>query len=748
MKDFFRKYYILLIITILAVVSLCSLSYLTVLDYAFTNEEMYILTCNDSAVEEIETSLLYGKSLSNYYALDQVLVRSRDVIAEDGSECILLIEDAEGNVLATSNGEDHFTISLSDYGRISQDIHDGEGNVAGVLATYYPKDEVTSSIKGTTNYAVVGSIVIIVLLILVLMIAGKLKKLRNQTVMLMVVIAVIIQGIFLTAVYVKEFEKVTQKSISAVAAYLSSSIESVLDKGIALDEISDLEEYLDSKRQENDFIKNIYFDSNENVPDDDDYYVTKLSGTDSNLVLVYHISEGYVRKNIINMVLMFAATIILAVIILKESLSLSGMISFRKDKEFQKPTDAQFANIAHAIRFGNFLSLTAEYMCISFSALQIKEWNQGVWGLTPVMAAALSISICSIAEMVGMVAMPAVSRKVDTKILMIVSGTVIFVSNLFCFFTTSTLVIIIMRFFAGMGSAGTKQVRNEVITKGCATDQHRNKNLEASNMGVIGGLLCGLGLGGVVAGVFGYGATFLAAGIGYALYLVFEFTCIPWKLISSRDNRAEASAEKPSGFASRFIKVAVAPSVWKNILTVVVPQYFLLMIIVCLVPGRIQSLELPGVVLTYANLLNGIAGLYLGEIVYRLLRKKIKNAEKIQALVFIGGALVFFVMDIPVAYSVVMLFAASLSGLLDGVGTPVSTDLFLGTKKIREGLDGSESLMLYSMIGSGVMALAPFVLEMCEKNVIWMLALGVILVGLALILLLGSRSGQKATDAA
>jgi nucleoside permease NupC len=97
----------------------------------------------------------------------------------------------------------------------------------------------------------------VVLLILVLLIAGNLKKLRNETVMLMVVVAVIIQGVFLTAVYVKEFEKVTQKSISAVAAYLSSSIESVLDKGISLDEISDLEEYLDSKRQENDFIKNI-----------------------------------------------------------------------------------------------------------------------------------------------------------------------------------------------------------------------------------------------------------------------------------------------------------------------------------------------------------------------------------------------------------------------------------------------------------------------------------------------------------
>ena len=113
---------------------------------------------------------------------------------------------------------------------------------------------------------------------------------------------------------------------------------------------------------------------------------------------------------------------------------------------------------------------------------------------------------------------------------------------------------------------------------------------------------------------------------------------------------------------------------------------------------------------------------------------KIKNRKKIQSLVFVGGAIVFFMMDIPTAYSLVMLLAASLSGLLDGIGTPVSTDIFMGTEKIRKELKGTESLMIYSMIGSAVMALAPFVLEMCEKNMIWMLATGSILAVLALIL--------------
>ena len=738
MKAFFREYYIILIITAMSAAALCALSYLTVLDYSYSNEEQYIVTCNETAVEEIETSLQYGKRLSNYYGIGQVLQRSRELISDGGMDSIVVIEDAEGNVIATTKGEDHFVIPLSEYGTVRQEIFDGE-DVAGVLTTYYTKQNVVSALAPSAVRSTLGSIGIILALLIVLITVGVKKNWSANRIVFAAVAAIVIQGIFLTAVYEREFVKASEKSIKGVASYIGASIDGVLEKGIEMGEISDLGDYLEKKKQENGFIKDIYIERTEKVKDDDDLFTAEIENTDSSLVLSCRIAEGYIRKNVINMVLMFVATIILAIIVLKESLPLSDMIAFRKSGEFEKSVPDQYDNIARAIRYGNFLALTFEYMCLSFSALQIKEWNQGAWGLSPVMAAALSISICSIADIVGMMVMPAISRHVNTRLLMIVSAIIITVSNLFCFFTGSTIVIIIMRFFAGAGAAGTKQVRNEVITKGCDSEEHRNSNLTASNMGVIGGLLCGLGLGGVVAGVFGYQATFLAAGVGHILYLLFEYACIPWKLIASHaSGKDEGAAHKH--FAKRLAASVSSFPVWRTLMTIVVPQYFLIMIIVCLIPGRIQSLELPGVVLTYANLLNGVIGLYVGEIIYKMLRSRIKSDLRIQALVLIGGAVSLVMLDIPAAYSVIILISASIAGLLDGVGTPVSTDIFMKIPSIRSNLNDTESLMVYSVIGSAVMAAAPFILELCEKNAIWMLSTGAVLIVSAAVILMEKES--------
>ncbi|MCR5686806.1 MAG: MFS transporter [Lachnospiraceae bacterium] len=738
MKAFLREYYIILIITVMSALALCALSYLTVLDYSFANEEQYIVTCNESAVEEIETSLRYGKRLSNYYGIRQVLLRSRDLVAEGGMDSIIVIEDADGSVIATTMEEDHFVIPMSDYKAIEQEIHDGADNTAGILKTYYSKDNVVSALLPSAVRSTLGSLGILIVLVIVLLAAGVRKNWSANRVVAAAVAAIILQGVFLTAVYEQEFVKASQKSITGVASYIGASIDGVLEKGVAIDEIADLGDYLEKKKQENDFIKDIYIERTDKIPEDDDLFAVGIENTDSSLVLSCRIAEGYIRKNVINMVLMFVATIILAVIVLKESLTLSDMIAFRKSGRFGKNVPEQFENIARAIRYGNFMSLTFEYMCLSFSALQIKEWNQGAWGLSPVMAAALSISICSIADIAGMIAMPAISRKINGRLLMSISAAVIVISNISCFFTASTAVMIIMRFFAGAGAAGTKQVRNEVITKGCSNEQERNSNLTASNMGVIGGLLCGLGLGGVVAGVFGYQATFLAGGIGHILYLLFERACIPWDMIASH-TAASGSEKMEKNLMARAGHIFTSASAWRAIFMIVVPQNFLLMLIVCLIPGRIQSLELPGVVLTYANLLNGMTGLYIGEILYKILSRRIKSSLNIQALVLLGGAAVMFIMDIPAAYSLVILVAASLAGLLDGIGTPVSTDLFLKNGAIMKNLNGTESLMVYSVISSAVMAAAPFVLELCEKNLIWMLSCGAVLLALAAFLFMGRK---------
>jgi MFS family permease len=91
--------------------------------------------------------------------------------------------------------------------------------------------------------------------------------------------------------------------------------------------------------------------------------------------------------------------------------------------------------VAYTLRFGNFITSVGSYSCLAFSALMIRQWNQGAFGLSVGLTAALSISLCSLAEVVGLLAAPALTRKLETRRLLTFSTALLILSNLACFFT-------------------------------------------------------------------------------------------------------------------------------------------------------------------------------------------------------------------------------------------------------------------------------------------------------------------------
>ena len=730
-----RRYLVLFIVTFVSVVGLAALSYLTILNYSYENEENFITVCNEGVIEELSSSLAYGKDINNYYGIGEVLEKASGLLNE-GS--FIVLENAQEEAVAMSREGRSLSFTRSDYGEIRQDIPGPDGEKAATLVTFYEKKEVLEGLSAAAFKAAAGSAVLFLLILIICLVIGSLKNWESRQLIPIITAGIILQGVFLTTSYLPEFQKAADTNVKSVASYIGSTLESLVDKGVTTKDISDLDSYLNLKQEENPSIDRIFLEGEDKAvleKNNKDSIIRPLSGSDEKLVLVFDKSEGYIRRNIIEMILTFAATIILAVIFMHETLTLSEMVAFKKSSSFNKPCREQFASIARNIRYGNFLSVTFDYMCISFSALQIKQWNQGAWGLAPEMAAALSISICSVADVLGMLCMQTMGKKLRGKHLMAGSALLLIAADLTCFMTHSTMIIIIMRFFAGLATAGVKQVRNRVISEGYETEEERSANLSASNNGVIGGILCGMGLGGVVAGVFGYAATFLAAGVGYLLYLCFEAYCLPWNLLDSRLPQHLAQAGNGAkNYLMRMLRVLGSLKVWRTILLVVTPQYFLLMVIVCLIPGRIQSHGLPGVVLTYSNLLNGLVGLYIGEKVYHFLERRLGSMVRIEQIMLFVGAVSLAVLDISLLPAACLLLSASLAGLVDGTGTPVTTDLFMENPVVASQLDDTEKLMLFTMLGSVVMAIAPFWLELCEKNMVWMFGSCAVLVIFALLL--------------
>lgn len=733
MKRILGTYYVLYIIAIISAAGLWVLSNLTIQDYSYDNEDQYIIAVNDGMVEELETIIRYGIQLERYQALTSSIKNAAELLEEG---CIIVMENSEGKVIASSSDEDAFSVSLDEYRRVEQTVVDpSDESVAGILYTYYPKALIKKTVSVAGRRALVGSIVIVFLIVVLCRILSEKKGMESERLIRIIVLGIIVQGFFLTVNYSGTFVGAAYRNIEGASASIAQTFNSLGERGVKPGDISDLNEYLNEKVSENKAIEKIKItkDAGVNVSErtsKENQLLIPIKDMGVSLLLIFNISYNYIRISILQMILMFAATIILAVIVMKESLGLSYLLEYRKSPEFSKPVPKTFDSVARALRYGTFLSVTFDYLCMSYSALLIKEWNQETFGISPIFAAALSISVCSFASILGTLTMPYISRHISGRGLMIISSVVMIGADFIAFITVSPMILVLMRFLAGVGSAGMKQIRYIEIAQGYSTEKERAANLTAMNNGVIGGLLCGMGLGSVVAGTFGYQMTFLVACVGNILYLLFEFFCIPWDALHEGNEKEEHT----DNLALRVVNVFKSTGVWAVLISVVIPQYMLLMVIVSLIPGRIQSLELPGVVLTYSNLINGIAGLYIGEWVYKRLEKKL-SAVKIQGVMVFFGAVSLFVLDLPVFVTFFILVSAVLTGFVDGIGTPVSTELFLSRRELVVSLSETEGLMLYSIIGSFVMMIAPFICELCAKSILWMYGCAFILLLMSVALL-------------
>jgi len=725
MKKIKTEHIVLLVIALFAAAALCVLSYLTVLQYSYDMGKNSIEVTNQEIIQELETSLQYGKKLDSFYGLSDVLSKGKTLL---NNGTILTIESIDNQILALSEKSNSITINPNEYLQVSQDINDGT-KVVGILKSYLPKVSITSSLKSTlfTTIACCAAVFLIILFIFLVILPKR--NISKKKSIIIVICGILLQGALLTVIYVPVFVSSANDTVKGVGDYIQYSLIQMKEKGINIEDIDGIDEYLNEKASSYDWVDSITLeDSNDSTNiSDKNRIVMKID--DKSIVLVA-VSDNYILKQIIKMILTFLATIFIAVIFMVEFLYLPDIILFRKTDKFDTSCEEQYKNVAKSLRMSNFLTSTFSYMCLAFSALQIKEWNQGCFGLSPELSAALSISICSLTEAIAMIVFPYIARRMESKNILKISTVLLIAANFACFFTTSTLVIIVMRFFAGIGFAGNKQVSNTITVNAYSTYEERQANITECNNGIIGGILCGMGFGSIIAGVFGYGATFFGAAIGCIGYLVFNIFFVPWELV--RKNGIIKKTRQSTLSLKSLKKILCSSSVWKSILLVVTPQYIFLMLIVSLIPGRIQSAGMDNVVLTYSNLLNGIFGVYIGVIIQKFLERYL-NRVKILIIMYISGIVAMLIINGPMP--IVMIFiSAVLAGIIDGVGTPISTDLFIGNVVLQMEMEEDEILMLYSVIGCIAMSIAPIILELCEKSITWMVGSCAVLAVLSLCL--------------
>ena len=740
---------------VIALLSLCFLSiisYYILLGSYYDIRSQYISVVNEQVIEEIETSVNFGKTLENYYGMDKILNKATTQLGEGYDIAIL---NPEGAVKYSTYGEvgTGFDITERDKKVIMQDISDENGDTIGTFVTIYDKayerSLVSVELTHLRNITSLAALIVSAIAIAAMLYISRNAKKPVISIVAVIILAMVIQSAFLINIYQSTYKNTVLKNAEGIGNYIAVSLKEIEEKGVSIDEIDGLQEYFNEKTaygmiagirlQKGNYSDTVPSYGDAAMSSGDEVMTVSLDGHETdNLRINVKVSGDFIRQMLIGMVLNFIAVIAVIFVITAETMRLPQMLEFRKSGEYNKGNPLQYKQMAYILRYGNFITSVGSYSCLAFSALMIRQWNQGAFGFSVGLTAAFSISICSLAEVIGLLAAPVFSKKVGTRKLLVISTVLLILSNLACFMAGSSAMVLLLRLLSGLGFAGNKQATNNMIALGHETGEEREDNLAESNAGLIGGIMCGSGMGSIIAATLGYEATFaLASGI-FVLFIIFLIYFIPWKLLTENFGKREVEEAD----LKRVFTLMKKPQIIRYSLTVNMPIYIYLMVIVVLIPGIIQSKGISPVVLTYCNLLNGLAGLYIGVSLGGALRNRLGIKASI-ALVSVMGTVAILIQTLP--YTVIaLLVGAALLGLVDGAGVPLASDYFLELDRIRGRIDEATALSLLSIIGFIVMTIAPVLLDVCISSRPALITLSIVL--LALSLFIFSRKKEKTNE--
>ncbi|MEG2439979.1 MAG: MFS transporter [Acetivibrio sp.] len=747
-----KKNSIIFTISIFILLSTFSIAFVGIMGYMNfksnfkeIKEQLYGFLTSET-IDEIENSLQYGKELENYYGAEKILNSMKEKLGEEFE--VLIYSDKEELLYSTSKEYPNYS------NQFRQDIYDGEQEKVGSLVTLYDSIVIQNELKELMNDTAMTAGIVMLLVAIVILIGvfflhygEKSVKAMQRFAIVVILLGIIIQSASSMYNYQKKYREAMYDGANIIVSNLSETVYSVQRLGVDLKKVGDLVNYLTDKIDKVPILYNIKLYQNvANTADEtgnkSKFYISdKLPGTD--IIIEADLSTNYINNKIMELVLIVASTIIIMLMVVFEIFRLPGLLAYRMGKVYNINHEDSYENVVSGIQLATFLCGMAEYMCVPYSAMVIRQLNQGAFGLSVGLTAALPITVEGLVQMVVIFTLPKVIRKIGSKKLLFLAGIVMVGINIAAFFSTSSLQIIICRAIAGAAYAGFAQIANYIVTTGYDSEERRAQILANKNAGVLAGITCGAGLGAIVASATSFKTTFLISSIIFAVYFVAFRFLMPWKLFK-KNEEAKIEVREKTDFAS-ILRMITSGELIKYIVFVAVPLNIGVVLVVTLIPSLIQQMQLNTIVLSYCYIVNGIAGIYLAPKIVALLTRK--GGLKIGvAFSLILGSVSLFVLNLPIPIAVILISSALL-GLLDGVGMPLSTNQFMGLSLVSTTISETTALVFLSAICYILNAAAPMVAESIAgapiAGVSRYIIAGVIFVICAAVVLIGFHEKKK-----
>lgn len=791
------------IFSVFAVFVAISMSFVSWLIYAVFADnyrdikQQYYAIVTKQTVDDIENSVKNGKTIERFYGMDNVLNEMLELISSDSVKIMTAVTDADGNVLYSSYSSDenkdnynaiisseivqsnivfqdssagYKIVTSGEYELMIQPIFDTQGVQIGAMEVFYRSEDIDSELLPQKQSSNIATIICISATILILLIyflalprsitdesgsedgaeAVRHKQRRNIFVFVVPVVAImaglLVQCMMSYNEYQKRYKDVMFEGATGISEYLGSVMDGLRDKGVPYHKMNGLQDYLAGKVEESQLLWNIsvesvYADTTDVLEHASEYNISyTLETNDVSLVRIsVEISKDYIDEKMMDMLLVFAVTFIVALIMIYELLKLPDILFSRLSRSYRSSQVQQSKSAAAVVRLGAFIAYTGMYVGIPFSSVLINQWNKSLFGLPvtflssiPMTAELLSTMLCSLFLL-------PVYKRMNLKLVFTASAGISVIANAMCFLANSPDQLIILRFVSGIGFAGIKYALNTIVSESALEESDTTNNLAALNAGLLGGITCGGTLGAVVASSISVNMSYLIAATFILAFIVIIVAFAPWKLTArgiSEEKKKISAEKKKTAFASIFNL-----SILRYMLLVALPMNFGLMFVVAFFPSFVTSLGLPDVTTSYGYLINGLVGIYIGPLLLSRLSKKLgKSACVVLSLLL--GAVSVFVLNIN-APLVISLVSVALLGLFDGFGTPATSDYYVNMPVVKE-LGVSQGLSILSVVGSIVQTFSPMLYSVIlAGGLLGMNVLGIVFAACAALFIITIKLGVK-----
>lgn len=753
------------ILGVFAVFIAIAMSFVSWLIYAVFEEnyreikQQYYAVVSYQIVEDIENSVKNGKQIERFYGMDNVLSDMLELISTDTIPVKTAITDISGNVLYSSFGsaegksqylamiaDQHIQdnikfadgsttykiVSSQEYEFMLQPIFATDGSQIGSLLLFYRTADISTELLPQKQSSDTATILCIAATILILIVyflflprtigesdpdetevEAYARKQKENKLMFVVPVITIMVGLMVQCFmsyneYQQRYKTVMFEGATGISEYIGDIVDDLNAKGVPYEKMNGLAEYLADKTVDspllwNISIVNVYADTSDLLTRTSEYNVSLPIGIqgEQNMHINIEISKEYIDNKMTSMLLVFVVSFAVALIMIFELLKLPDAMFDRISSSFRQSKKQQSEIVSPVLRLGSFIAYTGMYVGIPFSSVLILQWNKTLFDLPVEFLASIPMTAELLATMLCSLFCLPLYRKLNLKLVFVVSSLISAVANLLCFFANSPEQLIIYRFISGIGFAGIKYSFNSIVSFGSVSENNTTSNLAAMNAGLLGGITCGGTLGAVIAGSISVQMSYAIAGIFIVAFILIVLALSPWKLF--KENAAVESSGK-SDKKSNIFGFIFTPAVLRYMLLVALPMNFGLMFVVAFFPSFVSSLGLPEVTTSYGYLINGLVGIYIGPAMLKALSSRLGRTPCVVLSLLLAAASVFILnINIPI---VIVLLSVAILGLFDGFGTPASSDYYVNMPAVKN-VGASQGLSVLSVVGSVVQTFSP-----------------------------------------